>query len=808
RDIMKICGACVRELPDGSYSVEQRRLRQSIRRCEECVAAGNQLALMKKGRTRSEADDCPICQLPLPLGFKQSSFRVCCMKEVCDGCVLASQRRGMLDCPFCRAPTEMTDSQALAMIRKRVDAGNPEAIYYLGTHYEYGQHGLEKDVTRAVELYERAAELGAKEAHYNIGVLYAQGEDVERDTAKAFRHFEAAAMCGHVSARHIMISAKLGHEKSLNMVKSAFMDGLATKADYAAALRGYQNSIKEMTQSPVMFFPCHINPNSAPTTLSDQVTVPGTASSSLRGRNERARPKALGALSARGWLIDDGRPSDAAVLLPSRTGEERRRLRGPRSPPSSFTPPPPPPVLPQRPRGGRHCGGLREKSPPSARRSPDNGGFPLDRPASSGAGTRRGRRPQKSSGLVPRIPTRVERLSSGRSGAVSSPPATRSSSGYSEGVGAPESYDPLRQRPQSECPVMPAAAPGSSVVYGDPADISPSGSSGTRVPPRRCCDRVLRCGLVAEHPGLEHEPEGAGSRPALLPREDRLRGQISEACLKSLVCGACERELPEGSYSVEQRRLRQSIRRCEECVAAGNQLVLMKKGRTRSEGDDCPICQLPIPLDFKQSETRPCCMTRVCKGCALAAQKRGMWDCPFCRTPAPKTHSQVLVMVKKRVDAGDPMAIYTLGNLYEYGRLGLEKDVTRAFELYEHAAELGVKEAHFSLGVLYEEGAEVEKDMAKAFRHYEAAAMCGHVSARHNLGCEEHEAENYDLALQHYLISAKLGADRSLLKVKTLFIDGLATKADYAAALRGHQKASEEMSSPNRDVAKVLLLFA
>lgn len=72
-----------------------------------------------------------------------------------------------------------------------------------------------------------------------------------------------------------------------------------------------------------------------------------------------------------------------------------------------------------------------------------------------------------------------------------------------------------------------------------------------------------------------------------------------------MICGACERELPDDSYSVEQRALRQSVRRCEGCVSAGNQLVLMKKGRTRSEGDDdCAICQLPLPLDVTQSSFR------------------------------------------------------------------------------------------------------------------------------------------------------------------------------------------------------------
>ncbi|EJK47874.1 hypothetical protein THAOC_33376 [Thalassiosira oceanica] len=240
------------------------------------------------------------------------------------------------------------------------------------------------------------------------------------------------------------------------------------------------------------------------------------------------------------------------------------------------------------------------------------------------------------------------------------------------------------------------------------------------------------------------------------------------------ICGACVRELPDGSYSEEQRGLRQSIRRCEECVAAGNQLVLMKKGRTRSEADDCPICQLPLPLDMEQSAFQECCMKRVCNGCILAAGKRGMRDCPFCRTQTSDSDDEkTLAMIRKRVAAGDPMALFHLGTKYHFGEFsnGLEKNMTRAVELYESAAELGVKEAHYNLGCLYDKGTDVEKDMAKAIRHYEAAAVCGHVKARYNLGATEYNAGNRDLALQHYLISAKLGHDVSLNKVKD-FVHG------------------------------------
>ena len=237
-------------------------------------------------------------------------------------------------------------------------------------------------------------------------------------------------------------------------------------------------------------------------------------------------------------------------------------------------------------------------------------------------------------------------------------------------------------------------------------------------------------------------------------------------------------------------------------MAAGNQLVLMRQGRARSDEDDCPICQLPLPLDWGQTTFEVCCMKLVCNGCILAARKRGMRNCAFCRTPPPGEDSEILAMIKKRVDAGDPVAMWSLGNKYALGYHGLEKDVTKAIELWERAAELGDTDAHYNLGCLYREGKDVEKDTAKAIQHCEAAAVKGNAAARYNLGWEESAAGNHDLALQHWMISAKLGDQDSLNGIKEMFMDGLATKADYADALRGHQSAVEEMRSPDRDEAR------
>ena len=47
-----------------------------------------------------------------------------------------------------------------------------------------------------------------------------------------------------------------------------------------------------------------------------------------------------------------------------------------------------------------------------------------------------------------------------------------------------------------------------------------------------------------------------------------------------------------------------------------------------------------------------------------------------------------------------------------------------------------------------------------------------------------------------------MGFDDSLKNIRDMFRKGLATKEDYAEALRGHQDAVEKRSSPDRDRAE------
>ena len=245
-------------------------------------------------------------------------------------------------------------------------------------------------------------------------------------------------------------------------------------------------------------------------------------------------------------------------------------------------------------------------------------------------------------------------------------------------------------------------------------------------------------------------------------------------------------------------------------VVTGYLKRLLTEGCERTEADLCTICFLPIGFPVGQnSKFNVCCMKRMCDGCVLAARRRGILDkCPFCRTHLPRGDASEVAMIRKRAKKGDAAALNFLGGKHYFGQSGVAKDVPRAIELWTEAAELGSLDAHYALAQFYYDGDGVEEDKVKGIRHWQQAAMGGHVQSRNNLGAFAYVIGKHELALQHWMISTKMGYEHSLNAVKGMFTRGQATKAQYAEALRSYQNAVEEMKSPLREEAKRLGVHA
>ena len=267
-------------------------------------------------------------------------------------------------------------------------------------------------------------------------------------------------------------------------------------------------------------------------------------------------------------------------------------------------------------------------------------------------------------------------------------------------------------------------------------------------------------------------------------------------------CIAC-RLVKYCGVDCQRAHRKQHKKACKKRAAELKDEQLYSQGLERMEDDFCPLCTLPIPLPMgDHSVVNACCTRRICYGCDVAAQKRGMHGCPFCRSPRPVNEADALAMIQARVAKKDPAAINYLGKHYFFGSLGLQKDLRKAVQLWTEAAELGSIEALFDLGLAYDHGEAVQVDKTKAAEFLKKAAIQGHVMSRYHLGWLEKLRSNDDHAVRHWLISAKMGHDESLEKIKDAVMAGFATKEQYAEALKGYQDAVEEMKSHDRDEAK------
>lgn len=84
-------------------------------------------------------------------------------------------------------------------------------------------------------------------------------------------------------------------------------------------------------------------------------------------------------------------------------------------------------------------------------------------------------------------------------------------------------------------------------------------------------------------------------------------------------------------------------------------------------------------------------------------------------------------------ERGDHRAMYALGSMYSEGH-GVEKDLKKAYELFNEAAKNGRADAMYKLGLMYEQGLGLEQNPEKAIRYYKKSAQKGYPLAQYRFG--------------------------------------------------------------------------
>lgn len=254
------------------------------------------------------------------------------------------------------------------------------------------------------------------------------------------------------------------------------------------------------------------------------------------------------------------------------------------------------------------------------------------------------------------------------------------------------------------------------------------------------------------------------------------------------------------SVQCQKNHRKQHKKECKKRMAELREELLFKQPESSHFGD-CPICCLPLSLIEDNSSMTSCCCVLICDGCAYRNQMKDDRSvenplCPYCREPYVSSVAEQERNIRKRIKAGDPVALRNEGvaakMVHNYGV---------ALEFLTKASKMGDIVAHYHLGHMYVSGKGVEIDKKKGVYLWEEAAIGGHPDARFNLGAINAHQRKFENAVKHFMIAASFGHDKALEKLKEWYGFGTVTKADFATALRAHQAFINSTKSPEREEA-------
>lgn len=148
---------------------------------------------------------------------------------------------------------------------------------------------------------------------------------------------------------------------------------------------------------------------------------------------------------------------------------------------------------------------------------------------------------------------------------------------------------------------------------------------------------------------------------------------------------------------------------------------------------------------------------------------------------------------------GVASAQHDLAAVYTAGRGGVEQNFDKAAFWFEEAANNGIPNASYNLGVLYHQGLGVKQDLSKALYWYREAAKQNHPEAQYNLGIAYIEGigteYNPQLAATFFERSARGGIMEAAYNLGLIHENGLLGKeADNEEALYWYKLAADDGS--------------
>lgn len=157
--------------------------------------------------------------------------------------------------------------------------------------------------------------------------------------------------------------------------------------------------------------------------------------------------------------------------------------------------------------------------------------------------------------------------------------------------------------------------------------------------------------------------------------------------------------------------------------------------------------------------------------------------------------TKVVKDIEDQAFAGVPEAQHDLAAIYTAGHGGVKQNYKRASLWFREAAEAGIANARYNLGVLYHQGLGVKQDTAEAIKWYRSAAALGHPEAQYNLGIAYIEGIGvpYDpkKAAGYFKNAADQGITEAAYNLGLIYENALLGKAQPDEALRWYKTAAD-----------------
>lgn len=149
----------------------------------------------------------------------------------------------------------------------------------------------------------------------------------------------------------------------------------------------------------------------------------------------------------------------------------------------------------------------------------------------------------------------------------------------------------------------------------------------------------------------------------------------------------------------------------------------------------------------------------------------------------------------KAAEKGLADAQFNLGLSYFIGK-GVTQDKKQAVRWWQEAAGQGLGEAQYNLGVAYGSGDGITKDQTQAVKWFKKAAGQGFVFAQHNLGVAYYDGygveQNDRQAAQWITKAAQQGFTQSQFYLGIIYFTGEGVSQDTEKAMEWWQQAAEQ----------------